>query len=379
MRRLATLAKHQASKSMPLCSLDERVESIVSATERRIMSLFDRFGSSDYIGEPCTITEHSVQTANAAAKAGECDLTVLSCLLHDVGHLAGLEAGFEPGMDGCGTPEHERIGAELLRALGLPETCAYLTHKHVEAKRYLCATQPEYYERLTNASKTTLRHQGGPMSLAEVAEAESDARWPVVLRMRTYDEAGKDERATYTNMQQFLPLLRSVLRASITERVAAADDASVEQHGAVALEASVRRADADAALEAACYPLSIYADAYVLSGEQLRFWDEHGYLVLRGALPPSLDAAALSAMADEVAALPCAPCYPWLIHHERSQHDGAVRICRVENFCKHHHLWADLAFGFVQSVVSQAFGSKAKLFKDKINYKGPVSCPPHTN
>ena len=107
-----------------------------------------------------SITEQSMQAANAAYKAGEDDNVVLACLLHDIGHLAGLEAGHPPGMDGCGTPEHERIGAELLGALGLPEDVAFFTHHHVSAKRYLCATVAGYYDRLTPASKTTLRHQG---------------------------------------------------------------------------------------------------------------------------------------------------------------------------------------------------------------------------
>ena len=85
-----------------------------------------------------TITQHSIQTACAAAKAGEDDTAILACLLHDIGHLAGLESGNASGMDGCGTPEHERIGAELLGALGLPDDISYLALHHVNAKRYLC-------------------------------------------------------------------------------------------------------------------------------------------------------------------------------------------------------------------------------------------------
>ena len=70
----------------------------VDASHRRIYSLFHNHGNSDYIGEPMSITEHSVQTALAAKKAGETVEVQLACLLHDVGHLAGLEAGHAPGM-----------------------------------------------------------------------------------------------------------------------------------------------------------------------------------------------------------------------------------------------------------------------------------------
>ena len=35
------------------------------------MSLFEDYGSQDYIGEPMSIAEHSTQAAQAAAKGGE--------------------------------------------------------------------------------------------------------------------------------------------------------------------------------------------------------------------------------------------------------------------------------------------------------------------
>ena len=108
----------------------------------------------------------------------------------------------------------------------------------------------------------------------------------------------------------------------------------------------------------------------LLSQEQLRFWDEQGYLTLRQALPPAT-AAALSAMADEAAALPRGACYPWLLHDERSRVDGEVRICRVENFVKHHRGWGEVGLGLLQQLVTQAFRAPAVLFKDKINFKGP--------
>ena len=100
-------------------------------------------------------------------------------------------------------------------------------------------------------------------------------------------------------------------------------------------------------------------------------WAERGYLLVRGALPPGYDASTLSRMADEAAALPAGSCYPWLVHHERSRLDGRVRICRVENYCKHHDAWGSVALGHVAGLVGQAFGERAVLFKDKINFKGP--------
>ena len=167
-------------------------EAVAEKSVKRVLSIFETVGDSDYIGEPMSITQHSVQTAHAARKGGEDTEAQLSCLLHDVGHLLGLEAGNPMGMDGCGTEEHELVGAEFLGKLGFSDTVSYLARHHVNAKRYLCARQEGYYDKLTEASKITLKHQGGPMTDEECLEVEKDPRWPLVLRMREYDEAGKD-------------------------------------------------------------------------------------------------------------------------------------------------------------------------------------------
>ena len=93
----------------------------------RVLDLFERYGNSEYtIGEPMTITEHSVQTAYAARDEGENEEAQLSCLLHDVGHLCGLEAHREPGMDGCGTEDHERGRSRVLGISGLLSSCFLL-------------------------------------------------------------------------------------------------------------------------------------------------------------------------------------------------------------------------------------------------------------
>jgi len=293
-----------------------------------------------------SISEHCIQTAHAAMKGGEEKEAQLSCLLHDVGHLLGLEAGNPMGMDGCGVEDHELIGAQFLGNLGFSDTVAYLARHHVNAKRYLCARDPAYYDGLTEASKTTLKHQGGVMTEEECKEVEADPLWPLVLRMRTYDEAGKDP---------FLP---------------PTSPSSYEAHLKESLYASLDDNDSDKK-----FPVSPYAHSYVLSHEQLDFWDRNGYLHVKNALPAST-VSKLSDMADEIANLPESnesngfP-HPHLIHHEKSGIDGAINICRVENYCNTHEEWGKICFGVVQDLVSQAYREPAVLFKDKLNYKGP--------
>ena len=75
---------------------------------------------------------------------------------------------------------------------GFSQKIADLVKAHVAAKRYLVATNPTYAAQLSPASTATLRHQGGPMSRDEVATFEGDALFKDKLRMRSWDEMGKE-------------------------------------------------------------------------------------------------------------------------------------------------------------------------------------------
>lgn len=252
--------------------------------------------------------------------------------MHDVGHLLGLEAGFPPEMDGCGTVDHEGIGADFLKQLGFSDTVAYLTRHHVSAKRYLCWKDPAYLNALSDASRTTLRFQGGAMNDDEARAMERDGRLDLVLKMRGFDEVAKDPALRMDSLESALQLVRRHLSAQ------AAGAAAPQVH------------------------------TYQLSPEQLRKWQTDGMLVVKGALSAQR-VAALPAMAEAVGALePGAG--PYLKHSEEVG-PGRVALCRVENFCKGNVAgWGDLAFGLVQDLVAQCYGEPAVLFKDKLNFKG---------
>eukprot|EP00946_MAST-07B_sp_MAST-7B-sp1_P005296 g5296.t1 len=139
----------------------------------RLSALFGEFGAADYVGEPVSQAEHSLQCAKCAAdatKSREGDPSreeeVLAALFHDIGHMLGLASPSpDPAdrMGDCGVMHHEKIGADELRRLGLTERVAKLVQQHVNAKRYLCGTNPEYFSKLSEASRTTLGYQGGPL------------------------------------------------------------------------------------------------------------------------------------------------------------------------------------------------------------------------
>merc|ERR1711871_375137 len=121
--------------------------------------------------------------------ADENATVALACLLHDVGHVLGLEAGFPPDMTDFGTPDHDVAAAKFLKKLHFSDDLSYLVSQHVNAKRYLVHRVADYP--LSEASKAALELQGGEMTEEECVEAEKHSLWQTVIRMRRYHELSK--------------------------------------------------------------------------------------------------------------------------------------------------------------------------------------------
>jgi predicted HD phosphohydrolase len=77
-----------------------------------VFGLYERFGDSDYIGEPVSQIEHMSQAAELAMAEGFDDEVVLAAFFHDIGHICADSA---PNMGGFGVVSHERLGADYLR------------------------------------------------------------------------------------------------------------------------------------------------------------------------------------------------------------------------------------------------------------------------
>jgi phosphonate degradation associated HDIG domain protein len=165
---------------------------------------------AEYIGEAVSQLAHALQAAELAHAAGASDDEVLAALLHDVGHLcAGSDA---PRMGDHGAARHEDMGADHLAALGFGEGVTERVRGHVAAKRYLVGARPDYAERLSEASRITLRHQGGPMDADERAAFEASPLYDSWLRLRSWDEAAKVEGLEVPDFDAYLPLLEAHLR-----------------------------------------------------------------------------------------------------------------------------------------------------------------------
>jgi gamma-butyrobetaine dioxygenase len=89
---------------------------------------------------------------------------------------------------------------------------------HVPAKRYLCAVEPSYFARLSEASVYTLSVQGGPMSEAEAREFEALPRAADAVAVRRWDDQAKDPSASAPGFEHFRPLLAGLVRPGLRFR-----------------------------------------------------------------------------------------------------------------------------------------------------------------
>ena len=157
----------------------------------QVFGLYKTRGSDDYIGEPVSQLEHMWQAAALAEAAGADDEVVLAAFFHDLGHLCAPDLAAD-SMAGFGAVNHERLGADYLRARGFSERVARLVESHVLAKRYLTYKYPSYLRQLSEASLATLAFQGGVMSAAEAAAFEQDPDADLILQLRRWDEQAKE-------------------------------------------------------------------------------------------------------------------------------------------------------------------------------------------
>jgi predicted HD phosphohydrolase len=164
---------------------------------------------------------HALQCAELAEGAGADEELVLACLLHDVGRYAVAQEEISDTLEQAAASVgkargHHEAGADLI-APYVPDRVAYLVRAHTDAKRYLCATEPSYYEALTRGSKHTLTLQGGVMTPAEVGRAARHPWWPEALRLRRWDDQAKVGGKPTRELVSWEPLVRkyfSHLRAA---------------------------------------------------------------------------------------------------------------------------------------------------------------------
>tara|TARA_B100000497_G_scaffold16773_1_gene19589 strand:+ start:276 stop:869 length:594 start_codon:yes stop_codon:yes gene_type:complete len=175
-----------------------------------IGSIFERRGGEEYLGEPVTMGQHMLQGATLAEKNEELDEIVVGTLLHDIGHFTSEFGTFS--MDDTEDRYHENAGAAVLEKF-FPRVITDCCRYHVAAKRYLCATDPLYFNKLSDASVHSLNLQGGPMSETEVKEFERNPNLKKILTVRLYDDAGKIPDMDTPSFWHFAPLVQKMVES----------------------------------------------------------------------------------------------------------------------------------------------------------------------
>jgi phosphonate degradation associated HDIG domain protein len=170
-----------------------------------ITRLYLEKGGRAYEGEGITQLEHALQSAQLAERDGAPPQLICAALLHDLGHLLN-DRGETPTLRGI-DDLHQYAALPFLRPL-FPEAVLAPIRLHVDAKRYLCATRPQYYDALSEDSKRSLKLQGGVFS---AADAEAFIRQPYAteaVSVRLWDDAAKVAGAPTPQLAHYEGFLR---------------------------------------------------------------------------------------------------------------------------------------------------------------------------
>jgi phosphonate degradation associated HDIG domain protein len=173
-----------------------------------IRAAFAKRGHEGY-GEGVSQLEHALQCAVFAERAGASEPLIVATLLHDIGHmLHDLPADIaDAGVD----TQHESLGSAWLSQHFGAEVSEPV-RLHVAAKRYLSASEAGYFDLLSEASKLSLRLQGGPMSTEEQAIFGAERFHKEALALRRWDDEGKVVGLKTPDLRQFEPMIERSLR-----------------------------------------------------------------------------------------------------------------------------------------------------------------------
>ena len=163
--------------------------------------------NSLYIGEKVTITEHMIQTAMLAEQNHSPESLICACLLHDYGHFVIEEPDLLvlKSLDG----KHENVGFDFLKDYFKPEVTEPIK-LHVQAKRYLCRNK-SYWNTLSEASKVSLKLQGGIMNDNEAKKFVSLKFHEDAILLRKYDDEGKIPNIKMKKIEDYRNLINSQL------------------------------------------------------------------------------------------------------------------------------------------------------------------------
>ncbi|WP_079216052.1 phosphonate degradation HD-domain oxygenase [Herbaspirillum robiniae] len=171
--------------------------------------LFERHGHTQYTGEPVTQLEHALQSAALAEADGAAPALIVASLLHDLGHMLE-DHGDTPTMAGIDDLHQYRI-LSFLRQLFGDDVLAPIA-LHVDAKRYLCATDAAYFSMLSEDSVRSLQLQGGIFDEAQAQAFIGRAHAADAVRLRRWDDQAKQQGLPTPDYLHFAAYFTQCLR-----------------------------------------------------------------------------------------------------------------------------------------------------------------------
>ena len=175
-----------------------------------IIALFEKRASLQYGREAVSQMEHALQCAQLAELAGETDETIVASLLHDMGHLIASEGAGMPDDAQERDDLHQYVALPFLRGV-LPDAVLEPIRLHVDAKRYLCSSEPTYWASLSDASKHSLSLQGGPFIETQLDAFMAQPYAEEAVRLRRYDDFAKVPQKQTPDLAYFAQKLQNVL------------------------------------------------------------------------------------------------------------------------------------------------------------------------
>ena len=183
-----------------------------------LLALYEQGGDLVYSGESVTQLMHAWQCGRLAEKSGASPALQLASWLHDVGHLwVNLEG--TPTLVGH-DDAHESMGAQVLLPVFGPAVSEPV-RLHVQAKRFLVSTRETYARKLSPDSVRSLHLQGGLMGLQERSAFEAEPYFVDAVKLRVWDDLGKNsgwfEEQRQVALDHLMQLMRTVARDHVMQ------------------------------------------------------------------------------------------------------------------------------------------------------------------
>lgn len=179
---------------------------MTTLTLSSIAALFENHGTAYYGGEAISQTAHALQCAQLAEQAGEREALIVAALLHDIGHLMLAESSTTD-------MRHQEAGADALSTL-FDADVTEPVRLHVAAKRYLCATDPGYFETLSPVSVHSLQLQGGVYDGTQAAAFAATPHALEAVRLRRYDDLAKVVDLATPPLDHYLDMAARCMRTA---------------------------------------------------------------------------------------------------------------------------------------------------------------------